>query len=87
VSLLPRQCGILDISQLYRPSRPVTGIALLLGVVFVVCNVSTEKISVCVALRGVLFECAVLFCVLGLIAVPLPPGETPFAFPLNNNGN
>jgi hypothetical protein len=29
VSRLPRQCGILNISQLYRPPRPVTEIALL----------------------------------------------------------
>jgi hypothetical protein len=29
VSRLSRQCGILNISQPYRPSRPVTGIALL----------------------------------------------------------
>jgi hypothetical protein len=29
VSRLSRQCGILNISQLYRPARPVTGIALL----------------------------------------------------------
>jgi hypothetical protein len=31
VSRLPRQCGILNISQPYRPPRPVTGIALLYG--------------------------------------------------------
>jgi hypothetical protein len=29
VSRLSRQCGILNISQLYRPPQPVTGIALL----------------------------------------------------------
>jgi hypothetical protein len=29
VSRLSRQCGILNISQPYRPERPVTGIALL----------------------------------------------------------
>jgi hypothetical protein len=29
VSQLSRQCGILNVSQSYRPSRPVTGIALL----------------------------------------------------------
>jgi hypothetical protein len=31
VSRLSRHCGILNISQPYRPSRPVTGIALLYG--------------------------------------------------------
>jgi hypothetical protein len=31
VSRLPRQCRILNISQLYRPPQPVTGIALLYG--------------------------------------------------------
>jgi hypothetical protein len=29
VSRLSRQCGIFNISQPYRPQRPVTGIALL----------------------------------------------------------
>jgi hypothetical protein len=31
VSRLSRQCGILNISQPYRPPRSVTGIALLYG--------------------------------------------------------
>jgi hypothetical protein len=31
VSRFSRQCGILNISQPYRPPRPVTGIALLYG--------------------------------------------------------
>jgi hypothetical protein len=31
VSRLSRQCGILNISQPYRPPRPVTGVALLYG--------------------------------------------------------
>jgi hypothetical protein len=31
VSRLSRQCGILNISQPYRPPKPVTGIALLYG--------------------------------------------------------
>jgi hypothetical protein len=31
VNQLSRQCGILNISQPYRPPRPVTGITLLYG--------------------------------------------------------
>jgi hypothetical protein len=31
-SRLARQCGIIDMSQPYRPPRPVTGIALLVSV-------------------------------------------------------
>jgi hypothetical protein len=35
VSRLSRQCGIINISQPYRPPRPVTGIALLYGVLHI----------------------------------------------------
>jgi hypothetical protein len=31
LSRLPNECGILNISQPYRPPRPITGIALLYG--------------------------------------------------------
>jgi hypothetical protein len=41
VSRLSRQCGVLNISQLYRPTRPVTGITFYLKV-----NV---KFSLCLA--------------------------------------
>jgi hypothetical protein len=33
----------------------------------------------------VLFECGVLFCVLCLIVVPLPPGTNPFAVEINDD--
>jgi hypothetical protein len=35
----------------------------------------------------VLFQCGVLFFVLCLIVVPLPPGTNPFAVKINNNNN
>jgi hypothetical protein len=43
--------------------------------------------TVCVALGALLFESCVIFCVLCLIAVPLPPGENTFAVQFNNNNN
>jgi hypothetical protein len=43
VSRLSRQCGIINNSQPYRPSRPVTGIALLYGDgVFVIGSLYTQ---------------------------------------------
>jgi hypothetical protein len=75
VNRLSRQCGILDILQPCRPPRPITGIALLFCVAFIVCNV---YFIICVALFAVLFERGLLFCVVCvffvscLIAVPLP---------------
>jgi hypothetical protein len=41
VSRLSRQCGILNISQPYRPPRPVTRIALLMETKGVSCEVRT----------------------------------------------
>jgi hypothetical protein len=34
---MSRQCGILNISQPYRPPRPVTGIALLFNTLYICC--------------------------------------------------
>jgi hypothetical protein len=42
LNLLSRQCGTLDISQPYRPQGPVTGIALLFCVLFILSNVSLQ---------------------------------------------
>jgi hypothetical protein len=43
--------------------------------IFILCRV----FIVCVVLCALLRLIVVLFCVLCLIAVPLPPGENPFA--------
>jgi hypothetical protein len=43
VSRLSRQCGILNISQPYRPPRPVTGIALLLIFFYEECHFVSYK--------------------------------------------
>jgi hypothetical protein len=65
------------------PPRPVTGVALLVCVVFIVCNVS---LIVCVALCAVFclslicyFLLYVYFCVLCPIVGPIPPGKNQFA--------
>jgi hypothetical protein len=41
VSWLSRQCDILDISECYRPSRPITGIALLFFFTFIVLTLAS----------------------------------------------
>jgi hypothetical protein len=67
------QCGILDITQPYRPPQPVTGIALLFFLRCIhLCNV---HYTLCSFVYSVLFERAVLFCVVSYL-VPLPPGKT-----------
>jgi hypothetical protein len=67
VSRLCRQCGFLDIWQSCRPPRAVTGTALL----FLLCVMILYYL--CSFVCCVLFERGVLFCVLCLIVVPLPP--------------
>jgi hypothetical protein len=66
------QCGILYISEPYRPPRSVTGIGLFICILFFVCNVS---LIVCVALCAVFCLSVVLFCVLCLMVIPLPLGK------------
>jgi hypothetical protein len=51
VSRLSRQCGILNISQFYRPPWPVTGIALLLILLLYVKYLKLLNVSVCLALH------------------------------------
>jgi hypothetical protein len=50
-------------------------------IVFAVCSLSIFFNFVCC----VLFGCGVLFCVLCVIVVLLPPGTNPFAVKINNN--
>jgi hypothetical protein len=49
-------------------------------IVFIVCSVHYF-------VRCVLFECGVLFCVMCVTAVPLPPGKKPIAAKINNKKN
>jgi hypothetical protein len=53
-------------------------------IVFILCSVS---FIVCVVLCAVFRLSVVLFCVMCLIVVPLPPGQNPFAVKINNNNN
>jgi hypothetical protein len=50
VSRLSRQCGILSISQPYRPARPVTGTALLS--LPYVCAASSRDVNILSPFRG-----------------------------------
>jgi hypothetical protein len=86
VSRLPRQCGILNISQTYRPPRPVTGIALLYAyrVVFLRLKAALRDVNIRYAIRVHIYPSYVghegRFC--GLVVRVLgyrsgAPGSTP----------
>jgi hypothetical protein len=83
-SRLPIQCGIPNISQPYRPPRPVTGTALLL--LRCIHCAQYSLYCLCSFVCCVLFERGVVLCdmrvtcVLCLIVVPMPPGRTHFQF-------
>jgi hypothetical protein len=61
VSLLPGQCEILNISQPYRPSRPVTGIALLYMIKYEADDCEESKVMILVTLVNML---AIIFMLL-----------------------
>jgi hypothetical protein len=82
---------ILDISQLYRSPRPVTGIALLFFIVFTVCNVSFIVVELCVlcfvwAWRVISCDVCIFVCC-ALLLYHCHREKPPFAVQLNNNNN
>jgi hypothetical protein len=88
VSRLSRQCGILDITQPYRPPRTVREIASLC-VVFIVCNVSLiVYVTLCVFCLSVVcyFVLCVFLCVVSYCST-VPPGKNQFEVQLTNNND